>query len=500
MNPRVFLLRNALKAMTGLMIHNDRLRGYTFRQIDKALRQKIIDNSPEGRLSPVQRDRQDLAFALFDGIDRIMAKRLVSKKVATAILEAFMGNVILNEDCIKAEDVLGFEPPSFITISPTGACNLRCTGCYAADSALHGSKLSLEVFDRILREKRELWGSHWTVVSGGEPFMWKDKGVDLLDLAALHPQDMFMVYTNGTLIDDEQARRMADTGNVSVAFSVEGFEAETDERRGAGVHAKILAAMERLRRHGVPFGFSATATCHNWELITSEEFADFYYREQGALYGWIFQYMPIGRGPSFDLVIPPEARVKMYERMWQLVRERNVFMVDFWNSGTASKGCISAGRPTGYLYINWDGDVMPCVFTPYAAANMHEIYAEGGTLNSVLDTPFFRELRRWQEDYGFQKPMAETGNWMCPCPIRDHFDEFKRMAKAGGARPINDEAADAMTDEDYRRRMLDYGAKLEALTGETWERKYEGSPRKSPSVSEDEASVDPSRTMAKSAK
>jgi len=94
--------------------------------------------------------------------------------------------------------------------------------------------------------------------------------------AEKHPDVLFMFYTNGTLIDEKTAQRIAALGNVTPAISVEGWHERTDERRGVGVFDKILAAMEQLRKAGVFFGISLTATRHNVEEILSEEFIDYF--------------------------------------------------------------------------------------------------------------------------------------------------------------------------------------------------------------------------------
>jgi MoaA/NifB/PqqE/SkfB family radical SAM enzyme len=413
-------------------------------------------------------DRMDVIVGLLNGIDRIIDRGIISKPVMRHMLNAFLGNVMLNEDAKRIERKQGNEPPSFVVISPTGKCNLRCKGCYAADAALRGKELSFEVFDRILREKREIWGSHWTVISGGEPFLWRNNDWDLIKLAKRHPYDVFMVYTNGTLIDDEFAACIAEAGNIAPAISVEGFQSETDARRGEGIHLKIMLAFSALRKHGVPFAISVTATRDNWDLITSNEFVDFYFMEQGALFGWIFQYMPMGRDQRLDMMVPPESRVEMARRMWRLVRERKIFLIDFWNSATVSQGCIAAARYGGYFHINWDGDIMPCVFTPYAADNINEIYARGGDLSAAIKSPFFEKIRNWQREYGFHKSAGDTGNWLCPCAIRDHFDTFADAVISCGARSINDEARQAIDDPFYYEGMLDYGNKMADLTEHEW--------------------------------
>lgn len=472
MNVREMLIRSSVRVLVQTLMSNKQVRRFVFSNVEKRLYEEARESSSIIFPKQAMQDRLDCASALLHGIDRAISRGIVSRRVMRYMLDAFLGNVLLNEDSAARAKELGFEPPSFVTISPTGRCNLKCEGCYASDAALAGSQLDYSTFDRILREKRDMWGSHFTVISGGEPLLWKDGEVDLPTLAARHPQDVFMVYTNGTLVDDEMARRLADTGNVSLAISVEGFEAETDARRGRGVHAKILRAFENLRNHGVPFGVSATALRHNWDTIVSDEFVDYYFFDQGAIYAWVFQYMPIGRGQTMDLVVPPQARLQMVERMWRLVRERKVFMVDFWNSGTASMGCISAGRGSGYFYINWDGDVMPCVFAPYASDNIHDIYARGEDLNAAIRSPLFERIREWQHNYGYDRPALEVDNWICPCVIRDHFEVFAQAIKECGGRPINEEARQAIEDPDYHERMVAYGREFKRLTDEKWRREY----------------------------
>ena len=46
------------------------------------------------------------------------------------------------------------------------------------------------------------------------------------------------------------------------------------------------------------------------------------------------------------------------------VNDQGLFMIDFWNSAHLSCGCMAAGRAGGYIYVNWNGDVTPCVFVP----------------------------------------------------------------------------------------------------------------------------------------
>lgn len=468
-----FLTGGSIRSLVRLMFTHRHLRRPLRRLVERRIYRSIVEENIEGRPPQVQRDKYALAVALLETAERTIDRGFMSRRVLDRLLDTFLDNTFFHAKALEAQERLGFAPPFFLTISPTARCNLRCAGCYACSDGSATAKLDFATFERILTEKEELWGSCFTVISGGEPFLWEDAGHNLLDMVARHPAQFFLVYTNGTLITDEVAGRMEELGNITPAISVEGFEEETDRRRGRGVHRRILQAFERLRRVGVPFGISVTATPENWRLISSDEFVDFYFMEQGATYGWIFQYMPIGRGHTLEMMISPEDRLELLERTWRLVRERKVFLADFWNSGTGSNGCIAAGHSdSGYLYINWNGDVTPCVFIPYAIGNIREVYREGGDLNTILNSPLPTLIRHWQNRYGYARKGKDTGNWLAPCIIRDHFDELLPMLERCRAKPIDPEAAAAIADPQYREGLIRYGRRYRELSGRIWESRY----------------------------
>lgn len=136
-------------------------------------------------------------------------------------------------------------------------CNLSSPGCYASSSSNTRSSLPYSVVSRIINEKAKLWHSRFTAVSGGEPFLWKEAGKGIIDLAREHEDNFFLIYTNGTLLNRDVARQLANGGNVTPAMSVEDFEDKTDLRLGKGVFKKILDAFNYLREAGVRVNNSA---------------------------------------------------------------------------------------------------------------------------------------------------------------------------------------------------------------------------------------------------
>ena len=473
MIPRTILESASVKDLYRFMIENRLSRKALFTIVSRRLRRELVVDNAAGRPRRVQELKHAYMMALFHGFDRAMTRGYVSKSVTERLLDTVLENVIVND---KSPGEPG-EHPLLLVVSPTGRCNIRCEGCYAASDTAGSAGLSFDIFDRIVVDKRKLWDSYLTIVSGGEPFLWRDGGRGLLDLVEKHPTEFFMVYTNGTLITDDLAKRMGELGNISPALSLEGFEKETDERRGAGVFKKILEAFGSLRRNGVPFGISVTPTRKNWDVVTSDRFIDFCFGEQGAVYGWCFQYMPIGSKPDLDLMLTPESRLEMLKRTHHIVRDKKVLFADFWNSGIVSYGCISAGRAGGQFYIDWNGDVMPCVFVPYAVDNIYSVYERGDDLNTLRETPFFRKIRTWQDESGFARPADKVRNWLCPCPIRDDFDYLRRAALETAARPVNEPAADALKNPAFCKSMSECAREYERLSSRLWEEEFAERPK-----------------------
>jgi len=437
----------------------------TIRELEKSLK--------ESAKAEIYRERVIMLENVAMAIAKAFADGRMSRHMLLRILDIFFGGVpeITRK---RAERQAGVDNPVplFITLSPTRNCNLQCTGCYAGSGGGHKATLPFEVVDKILTQKKELWGSFFTVISGGEPLAYRDDGKTLLDIFEKHSDQFFLMYTNGTLIDKDKVRKLGELGNVTPAISVEGFEKETDARRGKGVYRKILQAMDNLRESGVLYGISVTATRKNADLVLSPEMVDFWLDRRGAAYMWMFQYMPIGRGISLDMLVTPEQRLRLYERSRALIHKERRFIVDFWNNGPLTRGCISAGRDFGYFYIDWNGNIAPCVFAPYSNHNVIELFEEGKTLDDALGSDLFEGIRQWQKDYGYEKPLKEVKNWIAPCPAKDNHDCFCQIRDRARARPLDEFAELAMEDEDYKNGLVEYGRKFKELSDELWERDY----------------------------
>jgi len=321
--------------------------------------------------------------------------------VANLVLNAAWGPMSSRREEFIAEH--GFKPPFAMLISPTMRCNLNCAGCYAGDYDKN-DELSFELMDRILTEAKSL-DIFFITVLGGEPFIRPD----LWDLFEKHSDIYFQVYTNGTLLNQGNVDRLARTPNVATMISIEGFEAETDARRGKGTYREILAAMDRLHAAGVLFGFSSMVTRMNLDVIISDEFNDMLV-EKGAFVGWHFLYMPVGPNPDVSLMLTPVQRNRLRQMGAARIRKtRPIFVMDFWNDAPYVGGCIAGGRE--YLHINSFGGIEPCIFTHFAVDNIKE-----KSLRECLCSPYFRDIRSRQ-------PYDQ--NLLRPCMLIDHPEVFR---------------------------------------------------------------------------
>ncbi|MEE1113775.1 MAG: radical SAM protein [Eubacterium sp.] len=315
----------------------------------------------------------------------------------------------------KNSEKYGIGIPWVILFDPTSACNLHCTGCWASEYS-RALNLSYEDMDKLVTDAKAL-GIHGFVMTGGEPMVRKK---DIVKLAKKHSDCGFLIFTNGTLVDQAFCDDMRECKNMVLSMSVEGLAEATDARRGEGVFEKVMATMDLLRKNKLPYGTSICYTSANYKAVTSDEFLDFLI-DKGVLFSWYFHFMPVGNDATPDLVPTPEQREYMYHRL-RSVRGydggKELFVMDFQNDGEFVSGCIAGGKT--YCHINPNGDVEPCVFIHYSSANIHE-----QSLLDCLKQPLFRQ-------YQANQPFNE--NLLQPCPMLENPQKLRALVKSTGAK------------------------------------------------------------------
>ena len=404
--------------------------------VDRAINEN--EHDPETLAHVVGIGAHLKTFLLRVARERPAAARAILRFIGTYIEDVYRRT--------RSQDA-GIAAPATVVIEPTDRCNLRCPGCYAKSSS-DGSDLP---FDRMVDVVKQVidMGVSLITISGGEPFLRERADRTISRLAERFPNHGFLVYTNGTMIDEAIAVRLGKLGNVFPAISVEGFEHQTDARRGQGTATKNRLARELLARHGVMAGFSATVTRENAEAIASDDFIHQRIAE-GDMFGWFFLMQPIGRAPRPELMVTAQQRAVVREAImrWRQA-DLPIFLGDFWNDGPLVGGCIAGGR--GYFHIYANGDISPCVFAPVASGNIFDIIAgrsEYASLNDLVQhNPVFVTYREEQ---------AKIKDRKRPCLLIDHPEAFRRIARVDGCRAAKNMPAGYL-DGDIAR-AIDFAA------------------------------------------
>ena len=386
--------------------------GYLNRDLAKALPKlmNIVDLYDVNKAFTSQRK---LFRSIIENTDSNWYKLIenICSGIDEGIRKAFFENFFINATVIgnqrhqELQEKYNCNIPWAILLDPTSACNLKCLGCWAAD---YGSKLSLsyETINSIIEQGKSL-GTYMFIYSGGEPLIRKS---DLIRLCEVHPDCMFLAFTNGTLIDEELAAEMLRVKNFIPAISIEGFEEATDSRRGQGTYKKVVRAMNILKQNRLAFGVSCCYTSQNTEDIGSEAFFDKMI-ELGAKFAWFFTYIPVGVDASPELIATACQRELMYEQVRKFRKSKPLFTMDFWNDGEYVNGCIAGGR--NYLHINANGDIEPCAFIHYSDSNIHT-----DSLLQALQAPLFMQYKERQ-------PFSP--NLLRPCPLLDNPQALAAM-------------------------------------------------------------------------
>jgi len=140
--------------------------------------------------------------------------------------------------------------PKFCDIVISPRCVLKCKMCAAWKSGSESNTISFEEAKNFVRSLSGFVKSPLEInVMGGEPLM-VDWCLDLCDF--IHQQGFkSIISTNAYLINEDMAKRLADSNLNVLAISLESLKAKThDFYRGVdGVSAKVMTAIEYLDKY-----------------------------------------------------------------------------------------------------------------------------------------------------------------------------------------------------------------------------------------------------------
>lgn len=251
----------------------------------------------------------------------------------------------------------------------TNKCNLKCRHCLNSDLR-NAPELTSEEAIAVIKQIIEL-RIFKVLISGGEPLARKDLFtiIDTLAKAKIN----LTLFTNGTLITKDIAKRLAASRIGSYNVSIDGASSEThDAIRGKGSFLKSISGIKNLIAQKCPVRITATMTRLNYR---EAEKIVLLAKELRAQRVQFVELMYIGNAASNakDIALMAGERFELLSG----VRDLKIKYGDFI-FGSISKGIEIAGNlklhpkptlplKTGYCVagtircaIRPDGGVAPC--------------------------------------------------------------------------------------------------------------------------------------------
>ncbi|MCF8054553.1 MAG: 12,18-didecarboxysiroheme deacetylase [Deltaproteobacteria bacterium] len=159
----------------------------------------------------------------------------------------------------------------------TRACNLKCIHCYSnSNNAKAVGELSTLEAKRFI-DDLAAFGAPVILFSGGEPLL----RADLIELAEYATKQGMraVISTNGTLLTEDNTKRLKAVGLSYVGISIDGVAATHDFFRGVqGAFKRTLRGIELCKKAGIKVGMRFTVNKHNladvpaiFDLLESEE-------------------------------------------------------------------------------------------------------------------------------------------------------------------------------------------------------------------------------------
>ena len=256
----------------------------------------------------------------------------------------------------------------------TCTCNLRCRHCHSSFGKPLQDELTTEEVIRIIREASQFPGCS-LVISGGEPFCREDI-FEILKSASEYFGEKVAVITNGTLLDDEKVKKLAEL-NMNVQVSLEGPDAlSNDYIRGKGVFKKALKTIRKLKSAGITPLVRMTILRTNMDKM--DKTIEFVKQENlGPVTLGTLQMSGRAYDSLKDIDVNADELVKTYRKIKELdphfeCIKFNENMRPGITRGTKLDLC---GAGTAVLSIGADGGVYPCaglMYPEFLAGNVKE--------------------------------------------------------------------------------------------------------------------------------
>lgn len=255
-------------------------------------------------------------------------------------------------------------PLEYLFLEVTRRCNLKCVYCGSECSAeTSRAELPVSTWINIMRQIAEDFSPKnvMVAVTGGEPLLKEGIGDLFFEINRL--RFPFGMVSNGTLINQANAVKIAESGMGAVSLSLDGLPEANDSLRGKGVAEKVGQAINNLRAAGYNGKLEIITTLTRPAIPQLDEIRQ--YLANLRISSWrVVPVMPIGRAASRPDLIPLPDDIRA--------------ALDFVKKARAD-GYMPAPEfgEEGYLGDDYEGEVRPFLFQCRAGLTTGGILHDG---------------------------------------------------------------------------------------------------------------------------
>lgn len=253
-----------------------------------------------------------------------------------------------------------------IILKPTDECNFRCQYCYHADTNYKRGRMTIDLFEEIIKKATSSYDNIVLIFHGGEPLlMGYDFFERALQIINKYKKDWITfslgIQTNGYLLNDKFCKLFKDNGILpAVSFDGPGhlnsLREKTDE---------VTNKISKIRCLGYSINLLGVITKRNInELETYYEFA--------KNIGCNLKLNPVfksgGATSDNDYMLGADEYVSSLEKLIPTWMKDNPVNMNFEPLTTLTymaltrrgKGCSSCGCLTKWISVHYDGTLYPC--------------------------------------------------------------------------------------------------------------------------------------------
>ena len=265
------------------------------------------------------------------------------------------------------------------TFEVTPRCNFDCRMCYIrhseAEVKCHERTVqSLEEW-KIIADEAVREGMLYLLITGGEPFLWKDFWplYEYLKEKGL----VISINTNGSLIDEQAVEKFKKSPPCRINITLYGASDETYEKlcRIRNGFQKVDKAVTLLCKAGIPVKLNCSLTPYN--VCDLEKIVDYAKKRNLILDINPYMYPPVRKEnfkPGFNERFSPEEVAYWHIKSKQLQYEKDAYL-DFLQQivqGTVKPpgldeecydsldGQIRCRAGRAAFWVTWDGYMLPC--------------------------------------------------------------------------------------------------------------------------------------------